>query len=201
MAKGVINLQKESGGVTKITSIDGTGITELVLSESGTVATQAYVDSKMVLGTAISIAGSTSVDFTGIPISAKRVTVMLDEVSTNGSSSIQIQIGNTSIETSGYLCTGFTTSGSNIGITPFTSGFVIGNSSQAPTMKISGFVTIDLFGENVYVANGMVGTNTTVSHNTAGSKNLGSALNMLRVTTVNGTDTFDTGSINIMYEG
>ena len=44
MAKGVLNLQKESGGVTKITSTDGTGITELVLPESGTVATQAYVD-------------------------------------------------------------------------------------------------------------------------------------------------------------
>ena len=35
MAKGVINLQKESGGVTKITSADGVGITELVLPESG----------------------------------------------------------------------------------------------------------------------------------------------------------------------
>ena len=35
MAKGVINLQKESGGVTKITSTDGIGITELVLPESG----------------------------------------------------------------------------------------------------------------------------------------------------------------------
>lgn len=38
MAKGVINLQKESGGVTKITSTGGTGITELVLPESGNIA-------------------------------------------------------------------------------------------------------------------------------------------------------------------
>lgn len=38
MAKGVISLQKESGGVTKITSTDGTGNTELVLPERGTVA-------------------------------------------------------------------------------------------------------------------------------------------------------------------
>lgn len=35
MAKGVINLQKESGGVTKITSTDGTGVTELTVPESG----------------------------------------------------------------------------------------------------------------------------------------------------------------------
>lgn len=37
MAKGVINLQKESGGVTKITSTDGVTNTELVLPESGAV--------------------------------------------------------------------------------------------------------------------------------------------------------------------
>ena len=35
MAKAVINLQKESGGITKISSADGTGVTELVLPESG----------------------------------------------------------------------------------------------------------------------------------------------------------------------
>ena len=40
MAAGVINLQKASGGVTKITSTDGIGITELVLPESGIVATK-----------------------------------------------------------------------------------------------------------------------------------------------------------------
>ena len=39
MAAGVINLQKASGGVTKITSVDGVGITNLVVPESGTLAT------------------------------------------------------------------------------------------------------------------------------------------------------------------
>ena len=35
MAKGAINLQKESGGVTKITSTDGVGVTEVTVPESG----------------------------------------------------------------------------------------------------------------------------------------------------------------------
>ena len=35
MAAGIINLQKASGGITKISSVDGTGVTELVLPESG----------------------------------------------------------------------------------------------------------------------------------------------------------------------
>ena len=44
MTKGVINLQKESGGVTKITSTDGVGITELVLPESGELVNKDYVN-------------------------------------------------------------------------------------------------------------------------------------------------------------
>lgn len=35
MAAGIINLQKASGGITKISSVDGTGVTELVVPESG----------------------------------------------------------------------------------------------------------------------------------------------------------------------
>ena len=35
MAAGIINLQKASGGITKISSADGTGVTELVVPESG----------------------------------------------------------------------------------------------------------------------------------------------------------------------
>ena len=41
MAAGKINLQKASGGITAITGVDGTGNTQLVLPESGTVATTA----------------------------------------------------------------------------------------------------------------------------------------------------------------
>ena len=33
-----------------------------------------------------------------------------------------------------------------------------------------------------------------------GAKALAGTLNMVRITTVNGTDTFDAGSINILYE-
>ncbi len=41
MAAGKMNLQKASGGITAITGVDGTGNTQLVLPESGTVATTA----------------------------------------------------------------------------------------------------------------------------------------------------------------
>ena len=42
MAAGIINLQKESGGITKISSADGTVVTELVVHKSGELATKEY---------------------------------------------------------------------------------------------------------------------------------------------------------------
>lgn len=44
MAKAVINLQKESGGIVKISPVDGVGVTELVVPESGELVTKEYVD-------------------------------------------------------------------------------------------------------------------------------------------------------------
>ena len=44
MAKGVINLQKESGGIIKISPADGIGVTEVTVPESGELVTKEYVD-------------------------------------------------------------------------------------------------------------------------------------------------------------
>lgn len=49
MAKAVINLQKESGGIVKISPVDGTGITEVTVPESGELATKEYADLKVAL--------------------------------------------------------------------------------------------------------------------------------------------------------
>lgn len=44
MAKAIINLQKESGGIVKISPVDGIGVTEVTVPESGELATKEYVD-------------------------------------------------------------------------------------------------------------------------------------------------------------
>jgi len=43
-------------------------------------------------------------------------------------------------------------------------------------------------------------TDTNRSNICAGSISLGGTLDRVRITTVNGTDTFDAGTINILYE-
>lgn len=47
MAAGKFNMQKASGGVASITVADGTTNTDLVLPESGTVATTTDVDTRV----------------------------------------------------------------------------------------------------------------------------------------------------------
>lgn len=62
MAAGIINLQKASGGITKISSVDGIGITEVMLPESGELVNKAYADLKVALadftGTNVNLAST-----------------------------------------------------------------------------------------------------------------------------------------------
>ena len=154
-------------------------------------------------GTAVASTSGTSIDFTSIPSWVKRITVMFSGVSTNGTSVMQIQIGAGSFTTSGYASNAAyvsNTSGLNNGI--YTSGFVILNSVTAAYTH-NGVTTINLLGSNTWCQSGMMGIQSGGNANffSTGSIALGGTLDRVRITTVNGTDTFDAGSINILYEG
>ena len=151
--------------------------------------------------TAKASTSGTSVDFTGIPSWVRRITVMFNGVSTNGSSNYQIQIGSGSFTTSGYSSgCGF------LGVSPggnfITSGFFI-VLSPASSSLISGIVSItNINGNNwVYSSNMYYGNSGTYVLLGAGnSPTLGGVLDRVRITTVGGTDTFDAGTINILFE-
>ena len=151
-----------------------------------------------VLGTAQASTSGTSIDFTSIPSWVKRITVMFNSVSTNGASNLQVQIGAGSIVTSGYSWAGGSTSTSS---QTATSGFLIFSNSSADIM--SGTISIALIGSNTWVESHIIGMNqsgTGYGIVGGGSIPLSGTLDRVRITTVNGTDTFDAGSINIMYE-
>jgi hypothetical protein len=141
----------------------------------------------------------TSIDFTSIPSWVKRVTVMFSGVSTNGSSDVQIQIGAGSVTTSGYLGTASNLSG-GVGTGAYTAGFGI-NSGGASVLRHGLFIITSL-GSNIWSASGNIGISGLGNYMSvaAGSVTLGGTLDRVRITTVNGTDTFDAGSINIIYE-
>jgi hypothetical protein len=153
---------------------------------------------RIVRATAVS-ASSTSVDFTGIPAWVERITVMLSGISTNGTSLVRVQIGDSGgIENTGYVGSSSSIS-SGVGTNSFTAGFDM-NGSLAADIR-SGHIVLTNISSNIWVASGMIKTSTTQTVILAGDKTLSDVLTQVRLTTVNGTDTFDAGTVNIIYEG
>ena len=150
--------------------------------------------SALVSGTAVASTSGTSIDFTSIPSWVKRVTVMFNGVSTNGTSDYLIQIGSGSITTSGYLGGCYNSGGAN-----YTTGFGIRVGTAAAVNQ--GAISILLLNSNIYVASGVVSrSDAAVAASTGGQVTLSGTLDRVRITTVNGTDTFDAGSINLLFE-
>lgn len=188
-----------------------TGVTTPGLTNSGSstvsgtlqvggITTNLY---PLVSGTAVTLTTQTSVDFTSIPSWVKRITVMFNGVSTSGTSNVQIQIGAGSVTTSGYVGGANVFTGAGVGTNTFTSGFVTEGTSGGITSSTvrHGLVTIDLVTGNTWVASGVLQhTGTSTGGSTAGSLALGGTLDRVRITTVNGTDQLDAGSINVMWE-
>ena len=149
--------------------------------------------------TAVASTSGTSIDFTGIPSGVKRITVMFNGVSGSGTSPFLIQIGAGSVTSSGYVSSATKTSGGGNTVQTSTAGFVTGINSASEF--VSGTMTIATLGSNVWAQSNTLGHSTSsASYYGGGSVTLSGTLDRVRITTVNGTDTFDAGSINILYE-
>jgi len=153
-------------------------------------------------GTAVASTSGTSVTFTGIPSWAKQITVMFNGVSTNGTSLPQVQVGSGSVSTSGYATTSsITVNVGTSGVVQATTGFQLTNAGNASYI-FSGSLILTLISSNTWVGLGNNTVTTNVFNTVAGvSPTLSGALDRVVITTVNGTDTFDAGSINILYQG
>jgi hypothetical protein len=145
-------------------------------------------------------ASGTSVDFTGIPSWVRRITAMFNSVSTNGTSNLLVQLGTSlGIVSTGYnSSSAYILSNSSYLNTQYTSGFGIAGATA--TNAISGALVFTLISENTWVLSGVLNTTQNATFMNAGGISLASTLTQLRLTTVNGTDTLDAGTINIMYE-
>jgi hypothetical protein len=150
------------------------------------------------------VSASTSIDFTGIPSWVKRIMIMFVGVSTNGTSNILIQIGDAGgIETSGYISqANHVDDGGGVGGASSTAGFIVTNATAAAG-TFRGCVVLDLEDASDFtvVAYGILMDTTSGTLScSGGSKATSAVLDRVRLTIVNGTDTFDAGSINISYE-
>lgn len=186
-----------AGAVTSSYIASGVSLTSPTLASPTINGTYTAGTSLITSGTAVASTSGTSIDFTSIPSWVKRITVMLNAVSTNGTSLIQLQVGAGSVTTSGYTTQTWQANTANASTT---SGFVISTSNVA-TYTTAGCLVLTLFGSNTWICSGVVGRYSGGdSMIVNGIIALGGTLDRVRITTVNGTDTFDAGSINILYE-
>lgn len=178
------------------------GTTGVNLVTDGSI-TPIKLSQPMTLMTAVNTTSGTLIDFTGIPSWVKRVTMIFNGVSTNGTSIIQLQLGTSGgVVGTGYAYTvqGFNGSGTLTG--SITTGAVLFNSSLGSISNlIIGTVVCTLISGTTWVINHTVSVNANAAAIGGGNITLGAPLTTMRLTTTSGTDIFDAGSVNVMYEG
>jgi hypothetical protein len=183
------------GGANAISSV-APGTSGNVLTSNGTTWSSTVLPANIVIGTSQPTTSGTAFTFTGIPSTAKKVTVMFNGVSLSGSDSVLIQLGTASgIEDLGYIAQ----SSSGTGTVSSTAGFIVRNNSAGFTL--SGAYTLFAFdSSNNWIGSGAVsrGSGNEVSV-CGGNKTLSGVLTQLKITR-DGSNTFDLGSINILYE-
>ena len=190
-----------TGAATFSNTIAVTGTSTLTgnVTTAG-VFTDAVATIRPLVADTVRSATLAAVDFTGIPSWVRRITIMFNGVSTTGTSILMVQIGSGSIVATGYTSVGSGVA-ATVASTTSTAGFIIGNTNHAPSLSSGSFVLTNISG-NIWVGNGMVCLSAIPQTNfgTGNSPTLSGTLDRIRVTTVNGTDTFDAGTINILYE-
>ena len=186
-----LNFIEKPAGPTNGQVLTYNGSTSTWVASAATVAS-----SNITSGTAVTLTNQTSVDFTGIPSTAKKITIMFDGVSTTAnSSSCLIQIGSGSIDSTGYTSRIY---GVTTNTNTSTTGVIV---TDAASTAVFGSIEIFLLSPNIWIFTGQtLETGGGAIYRFVGRKSLLGSLDRLRLTTTIGTDQFDAGIVNIMWE-
>lgn len=195
---GTLNILTGTGSGTTALSIDASQN----VTVTGTLTATNGVSGALRSATAVASTSGTSIDFTGLPTGLKRITVVFNGVSTTGttSSTFLIQIGDSSgISNTGYSGACYNAAGPASGT--YTAGFGVTTFNSPQASNFSGQLVISSVNSgNAWSAFGVFAAVIGAVPVTAGGKTLAGTLDRVRITTPNGTDTFDAGTINILYE-
>lgn len=201
LGTGTFTVESPNSNTSRTITLPDATTTLVGTDTTQTLTNKTLNGGALTLGTAVTLSG-TAVDLTGIPVWVKRVTLMLNNVSTSGTSNKLIQIGSGSIQSTGYVssCMNCRNAGTGAGSVS-TSGFTIDNDSIA-TYVYDGCIKLYSYGGNSWFIDGLLGDTTGIrAPMSTGRVTLSGALDRIRFTTLGGTDTYDSGAFNIMYEG
>ena len=155
----------------------------------------------LILGTPITLSGAT-VDIP-VPSWARKIMVGFYNVSTNGTSNPCIRLGTSGgIVSSGYLGSATNLAGAAVwASTNSTTDFrILGVSANNIFHGIANFALLDPV-NNVWVGTGCVGFDTSnYTLHFGGRVQLPGLLTTIQLTTVIGTQTFDSGLVNALFE-
>lgn len=170
------------------------------VDSSNSAASTNWVNGRSLIGqgSLITTSGASFYDTT-IPAGAKRLTILLNEVSTNSTSPLIIRLGNPSIVSTGYVSTSnnYNNSSGTSG-TNDTTSFIINSVSAADI--VSGRVTIELLSGSTYVSTHTVKLSSGNVASGGGSVVLGVGATVVRITTLSGSALFDAGSARVCWE-
>ena len=166
--------------------------------------TPAKLSQPFTSGTSVNSTSGTAIDFTGIPSWVKKIEIMFANVSLSSTANILVQLGGSGgIETTGYVSQASLVN-VNANTVGATNGIIIFNGEASSAC--SGILTLGYIdaGSNLWTAAGTFarpGGGVSSATFTGGYKSLSATLNRVRIASSNGSDTFDAGTINIMYQG
>jgi len=200
VAPGTAGQVLTSDGTNWVSAASASGtpnaIGQVPFSTNGTTYTPTL---KITAMTAVTSTSGTAIDFTGIPSWVKRITVMLNGVSLSSTSALLVQLGTSSgVTTSGYSAYSAIFGSTSFTSSAYTTG--LGIRTVAGTASISGAMTISLLNNNIWVAAGNFADGAAINgFFSAGGVTLAATLDRVRITSA-GADTFDAGTINVLYE-
>jgi hypothetical protein len=203
---GTFTIASPNSNTDRTLTLPDAGGTAVLDTATQTLTNKTIQGGAITSGTAVASTSGTSIDFTGIPSWVRRITVMLVDVSLSGTNNVAFQLGTSGgVVTSGYnagaisvsTLTSSTTNGGGLA----TAFFFTTGAMTAASLTSGSVVFVNVSG-NTWVQTGTAySSGAGRVHNSAGSVALGGTLDRVRITAINGTDTFDAGSINILYEG
>ena len=203
LTKGLSSGTTGAAGVVQLS--DSISSTSTTLAATANAVKTAYDlangKASLTRATAQNSTSGTSIDFTGLPAGVKRVTVLLNGVSLSGTALIRFRLG----DSGGFVTSGYDGAGSVISAGSATvnqtAGFDIYSNVTNASYVFSGAIRFNNITGNTWIADGVFCSHSVAwTHTVAGVLALSNPLTQVRVTTSNGTDTFDAGSINIFYE-
>lgn len=155
--------------------------------------------SQITIGTPVATTSGTLFDF-AVPTWAKEIKIMFFGVSTSGTDEYLVQL----INPSGVINTGYASRGAlgvttpSIAVSSATTGFVM-RVVLAPSV-VYGSMTISKSSATVYEADHVLTPDISRFAVGGGMATVTGPITGVRITTLNGTDTFDAGSINIRWQ-